>query len=188
MARNAPLSIEDFEDLAYFQLIRHKLADHLILPKVPAHFAEHQLDYAQAIIYEVTLPQQELAMELFYSWQEQEQDFLTIVHRYNTDPRQRLQGNYRRVVRRRDLDPELSAIVFAAAPATMLPPLETRQGFQLVYVAEIVPPELTPELEAEICELLFQKWLRRQVRQSKVGPIDLSQAAFAQNCAIMAPS
>jgi hypothetical protein len=156
------LSVEDFEDLAYTQLIRHKLADRLCTSKIAAHFAAHQLDYAQAVIYQMTIDQAPLAMELFYSLQAHEQDFLAIVHRYHPDTPSRLRGDYRRIVRRRDLEPEISAAVFAATSPTVLRPIATRDGHQLIYVAEILTPSLTPALETQIREELFQTWLRQQ--------------------------
>jgi parvulin-like peptidyl-prolyl isomerase len=156
------LSIEDFEDLAYTQLIRQKLADRLCTPQIPTYFADRQLDYAQAVIYAVTIATEALAMELFYSLQAQEQDFLAIVHRYVTDPQARLRGEYRRTVRRRDLEPEISTAVFAVQPPTVLRPQATRSGYQLLYVAAILPPELTTALEAQIREELFHQWLCRQ--------------------------
>jgi parvulin-like peptidyl-prolyl isomerase len=162
------LSIEDFEDLAYTQLIRKKLADRLCSPQIPAYFAERQLDYAQAVIYAVTIATEALAMELFYSLQAQEQDFLAIVHRYVTDPVARQRGEYRRTVRRRDLDPEISAAVFAVQPPTVLRPQATRSGYQLLYVAAILPPELTAPLEAQIRDELFYQWLCRQAADWEV--------------------
>ncbi|MBE9031056.1 peptidylprolyl isomerase [filamentous cyanobacterium LEGE 11480] len=163
------LSVEDFEDLAYTRLIREKLKVHLCAAKVPAYFAERQLDYAQAIIYEVTVESPELAMELFYSLQEHEQDFLGIVHRYTPEPMRRLSGDYRRIVRRHDLDPEISAAVFAATPPSSIKPIKTQSGYQIVYVAEIMPPELTSTLAAQIQEELFQKWLRRQTKRQDIS-------------------
>ncbi len=159
------LTIEDFEDLAYTQLLRQKVADHRCTPQIAAHFANHQLDYAQAVIYQVTIAEAPLAMELFYSLQAREQDFLAIVHRYLPEGRAPLRGDYRRVVRRQDLDPEISAIVFAATPPTVLRPIATREGHHLIYLAAIRPARLDPALEAQIRQELFQTWLRQQARE-----------------------
>jgi parvulin-like peptidyl-prolyl isomerase len=162
------LTIDDFEDLAYTQLLRHKVADHFCTPKIAAHFADHQLDYAQAVIYQVTIAEAPLAMELFYSLQAQEQDFLAIVHRYLPDTAPRMRGDYRRVVRRRDLDPDRSAAVFAATPPTVLRPIATRDGHQLIYVAHHQIARLDPDLESHIRQDLFQTWLRQQAREWEV--------------------
>jgi parvulin-like peptidyl-prolyl isomerase len=159
------LSIDDFEDLAYTQLLRQKVADHHCTAQIAAHFADHQLDYAQAVIYQVTIAEAPLAMELFYSLQAQEQDFLAIVHRYLPEGSAQLRGDYRRVVRRQELEPEISAIVFAAQPPTVLRPIATREGHHLIYVAAIRPARLDPDLEAQIRQELFQTWLRQQVRE-----------------------
>jgi parvulin-like peptidyl-prolyl isomerase len=169
------LTIEDFEDLAYNQLLRQKVADHLCTPKIPAYFADHQLDYAQAVIYQVTIAESPLAMELFYSLQAQEQDFLAIVHRYLPEGSGHLQGDYRRVVRRRDLDPEISPLVFAATPPVVLRPIATRDGHQLIYVAHHQPARLDTDLEARIRQDLFQTWLRQQARDWEVVSVFLDE-------------
>jgi len=45
------------------------------LPTKLNHFVEHQLDYAQIVMYEVVLDDEDLAMELFYALQEGEISF-----------------------------------------------------------------------------------------------------------------
>jgi hypothetical protein len=47
------LSLDDFEELIYNNVISGKLAHHLFADKVEPFFVEHQLDYAGVVMYEV---------------------------------------------------------------------------------------------------------------------------------------
>jgi hypothetical protein len=158
------LSIEDFEDIAYYTLVQQKLAQKVCASQVEAYFAAHQLDYAIAVIYEVKIEDHDLAMELFYALTEGDIDFLSIVHQY-LEPANRLRGQYRRIVRRRDLKPNFSAVIFAAQPPTVLKPIRVDRQSHLIYVTELIEPELTAEVRQQIMEQLFQEWLRQKSKQ-----------------------
>jgi hypothetical protein len=148
-------SIDDFENLAYITLIRSRLSEMMFSEQVITYFSDRQLEYTRSTIYEVVLSEHELAMELFYALQEREMDFLAILHQYSPTPTPRS-------VRRRDLPPELSAIVFASDPPTLLRPIRTPKASHLIYVAATVSAELTDELRSQIQEELFDRWLTEQ--------------------------
>jgi parvulin-like peptidyl-prolyl isomerase len=162
-------SIDDFENLAYITLIRSRLSEQLFADRVVTHFADRQLDYMRSTIYEIILPEHELAMELFYALQEQEMDFLAALHQYSPQPQARS-------VRRRDLLPELSGLVFAATPPTLLSPIRTPKASHLIYVAAIVPAELTDEMRSQIQAELFDQWL---VSQSELLEVTLPEDLVA---------
>jgi hypothetical protein len=159
------LSVEDFEDIAQ----AHCLADHLkqqvVEAEIAAYFYRHQLDYEEAILYQLSLPKPELAMELFYASQEGEVDFLALLHQYVSDRQIRRDGGYRRVVRRQDLSAELSSQVFAAAAPVLLRPMVVNQQVQLIFVVELLKPELDDALQAQIREVLFERWLQDQLER-----------------------
>ena len=60
------LDLDDFETIIYQDLLATKLAKHLFDDRVEAYFYEHQIDYQQAIVYEIVLDDFDLAMELFF--------------------------------------------------------------------------------------------------------------------------
>jgi hypothetical protein len=101
-------------------------------------------------------------MELFYASQEGEVDFLVLLHQYITDRSVRRNGGYRRVVRRQDLTADLAAQVFAAAAPVILKPIVVGDHVQLIFVVEILKPELDDTTQAEIRERLFDRWLRQR--------------------------
>ena len=148
-------TLEDFENLAYISLIRSRLSMTMFDQQVEVHFADRQLDYMRSMIYEVIVPDHELAMELFYALQEHETDFLAVFHQYSTIPNMQS-------VCRQDVSPELSAVIFTADFPSVQRPIRTAKGSHLIYVADIHPAVLTDELRANIREELFDGWLESE--------------------------
>jgi len=92
------LSVDEFEEVAHISVLSSKLAQHLFTDKVEPFFVEHQLDYAQVVMYEVVLDDQDLAMELFYAIAEGETSFPEVAHQYIQDTELRRSGGYRGIV------------------------------------------------------------------------------------------
>jgi parvulin-like peptidyl-prolyl isomerase len=161
------LSLDDFEELIYNNVISGKLAQHLFANKVEPFFVEHQLDYAGVVMYEVVLDDEDLAIELFYVIQEGEISFPEVAHQYIQDTELRRCGGYRGIVRRREMKPEISAAVFAAAPPQILKPVVTFKGVHLILVEDIILPQLDDKLRYQILSDLFAGWLKQQIEQFK---------------------
>jgi parvulin-like peptidyl-prolyl isomerase len=162
------LSLDDFEEVIYNNVISGKLAQHLFFDKVKPFFVEHQLDYAGVVMYEVVLDDEDLAIELFYGIQEGEMSFYEVAHQYIQDTELRRKGGYRGIVRRKELKAEISAAVFAATPPQVLKPIVTSSGVHLILVEEIIQPEFNNKLRYQILSDLFAGWLKQQIEQLKV--------------------
>ncbi len=162
------MSVEDFEEAAYINLISEKLVFNLLKDKVEPYFYENQLDYAGVVMYEVVLDDEDLAMELFYAIQEGETSFYDVAHQYIEDKELRRQGGYRGVLSRKDLKPEISAAVFATQPLQMIKPIMTSKGVHLIFVEEIIPAELDHKLRLQISSELFNEWLDKQIESVEV--------------------
>ena len=159
------LSLNEFEELVHTTVISSKLANHLFEDKVEPYFVEHQLDYAQVVLYEVTIEDEDLAMELCYSLQEGEINFHEVAHQYIQEPELRRKGGYRGPILRTDLKPEISAAVFATTPPHLLKPFITAKGAHLILVEELIQPELNESLRYQILSDLFLEWLKQQMEQ-----------------------
>lgn len=162
------LSLDDFEEMVYTNILSEKLAVHLFADKVEPFFVEHQLDYAGVVMYEVVLDDEDLAMELFYSLQEREISFPEVAYHYIQDTELRRAGGYRGIVRRKELKPEISAAVFAAKPPQILKPIVTSKGIHLIWVEELVQPQLNDKLCYQILSDLFGTWVKQQVEKVEV--------------------
>ncbi|WP_017314973.1 peptidylprolyl isomerase [Mastigocladopsis repens] len=163
------LSVDDFEELAYTNLLSNKLAMHLFADHIEPFFYEHELDYAGAVIYEVILDDEDLALEVFYALQECEISFQQIARQYIKEPALRRAGGYQGIRRHIDLKPEIAAAVFAANPPQILKPIMTPKGVHIILVEEIIQPQLDEQLRVKILGDLFAAWLKQQMAELEIS-------------------
>lgn len=163
------LTLEEFEGLVYANALTQKLAQHLFADKVESWFYEHQLDYVSAALYEVVLPEEDLAMELFCGLQEREISFREVARQFIDDKSLRRQGGYLGIVNRKNLKPEISAAVFEATPPEILKPIKTNKGTHLILVEEIIRPKLNEEIRANILSSLFANWLQEKIKALEIN-------------------
>jgi parvulin-like peptidyl-prolyl isomerase len=159
------LGVEDFEAMIHLSVLQSKVAKHLFADQVDAYFAAHQLDYMTVAIYEVVLEDEDVALELFYSLKEGETTFFEVAQQYVQDTELRRRGAYRGILKRADLNAEVSSAVFASAPPQLLKPILAANGIYLVYVDEILQPELSKELRSEIIFALFFEWAKQEIKK-----------------------
>ncbi|BAY29949.1 hypothetical protein NIES2107_17930 [Nostoc carneum NIES-2107] len=157
------LSVKDFEELVYNSLIAKKLANHLFSAQVEKFFYDNRLDYDAAVTYEVIFEDRGLALELFYALEEEEVTFPEIARLYIADPELRRTYGYQGVRYRKDFRPEIAAAVFASYPPGILKPITTQKGVYLVWLEEIIQPELNENLREQIINRLFSVWLKKQI-------------------------
>jgi parvulin-like peptidyl-prolyl isomerase len=161
------VSLDDFENTIQYNLTYLKLGNAIVEDKVEAYFAERQLDYMAAVIYEIVLEDEDEAMELFYAIQGEETSFHEVARQSIQDLELRRKGGYRGILYRKDLKPEISAAVFAANPPQILKPIITAKGVHLIWVEEIVNPQLDAQLSYQIGTDLFNQWLKQKMEEIK---------------------
>nr|AVH79566.1 PpiC-type peptidyl-prolyl cis-transl isomerase [Nostoc sp. PCC 9448] len=162
------LSLDDFEEIIYTNVISSKLATHLFADKVEPYFFANQLDYTGVIMYEVVLEDEDLALELFYAIKEGETSFYNVANQYIKDTELRRKCGYLGLVHRRDLKPEISAAVFANTPPQLLKPVVTSQGAHLILVEEIIQPTLNNRLQMQIMADLFAEYIKQNIEGIEV--------------------
>ncbi len=165
---NYGLSVDDFEELIYINLLGNKIIDHLFADKIEPYFFAHKLDYSSVFMYELVLEDEDLALELFYSIKEGELSFFDVAHQHIKEIELRRKCGYLGKVNRQQLKPEISAKVFAANPPQVLKPIITAKGVHLILVEEIIHPELDLNLRRQITTDLFDNWLKEQIAQIEV--------------------
>jgi parvulin-like peptidyl-prolyl isomerase len=158
------LTLDDFEEIIAQTVLSSKLAQHLFAKQVEVIFAERQVDYMQAVLYEVILDDEDLALELYYAIKEGELSFYEMAKEYCTDRELGRKGGYLGLVDRLDLQAEVRAVVFASVPPQLLKPILSKKGTHLIQLEEIVQPQLTPILYQQILSELFLEWLNHQVK------------------------
>jgi hypothetical protein len=139
--------------------------------KISHYFGEHQRDYVRVVLHEVILEDADLALELFYAFQEGEIEFADIARQYSSDPICQQSGGYRGLLRCRDLPPEIVSRFCAAKPPELLRPIaigsNASSKMHLVYLESVMQVEYDDALRAEILSDLFAGWLAERVVQLK---------------------
>ncbi|PSB00816.1 peptidylprolyl isomerase [Merismopedia glauca CCAP 1448/3] len=157
------ISLDEFEEMINYNLVVLKLGSVMFKDKIEAYFAGQQLDYLGAAIYEVILEDEDEAMELFYQIQAEETSFHEIAVQHIQDVELRRKGGYRGILYRKDLKPEVSAAIFAANPPQIIKPITTSLGVHLIWVEEIIKPQLDNRLTSQIGLDLFSQWLKQKM-------------------------
>lgn len=163
------LSIKNFEELVYHSLISRKLANHLFGPQVEKFFYDNRLNYEAAVTYEVTFEDRDLALELFYALEEGEITFPEIARMCIEEPELRRTYGYQGVRYRKDFRPEIAAAVFASSSPGILKPITALKAVHLIWLEELIQPELDQTMREQIISELFHVWLKKKVRHLDIA-------------------
>ena len=154
---------EEWEAGIRDRLLAEKLRQELFGGEVERYFVQNRLDFEQIVLYQIIVPYEQLANELFYQIEESEISFFEAAHLYDIDADRRQYCGCEGKLYRWSLKPEIAAVVFAATPGQVIHPIQTEQGFHLLQVEEFIPAQLTPETRQEILQRLFQDWLNSEL-------------------------
>ncbi len=157
------VSAEDWEAGIRDRLLSEKLAQALFSKEVERFFAENRSDFDQVLLYRIVVPYMQLAQEIAYQIQEAEISFYEAAHLYDVDDTRRYQCGYEGKLYRWNLKPDISAIIFSAAPEQVIGPLLIDQAGHLFWIEELIPAELTPERHREILDRMFHEWLTTEL-------------------------
>jgi parvulin-like peptidyl-prolyl isomerase len=154
---------EDWERGIQNHILLRRLSEALFQKEVDKYFAEHQLNFEQIVLYQITVPYEALALELFYQIEEEEINFFTAAHFYDIDEVRQRQCGYVGNVYRWNLQPEISAVVFGAEIGKVTDPIPSEDGFTLFLVEKFIQAELTPEHRQTIIDKLLNEWFDREL-------------------------
>jgi len=139
------------------RLLAQKLAEYLFSKEAEKFFAQNRLDFDQILLYQIIVPYEKLAQELFYQVEEKEISFYEAAHLYDIDEKRRHQCGCEGKLYCWNLKPDIAAVVFSAQLGTVIGPVKTAQGHHLLVVEEFIPAELTSERHQEIIDRMFKQ-------------------------------
>jgi putative peptide maturation system protein len=146
------------------QALRAKLRDQVTEGAVETYFERHASDFDMAYIARVKVAEAQAAQRLCEQLRNGVADFFeTAQHQFLTD-REMPRGQLFALVRRSQLSPPQAAAIFSAAPGTVVGPLRSGEGYDIVRVLDIERARLDPPMREAVKERLFEEWLaaRRQ--------------------------
>lgn len=145
------------------RLLAERLAHNLFEPEIEAYFVEHRLEFEQVTLYQIIVPYDTLAQELFYRIEENEISFYEAAHLYDVDSARRLTCGYEGQYHRWALSPQVAAAVFSRNPGELIGPVKLDQGYALFFVEARSPAELTADVRKLILDRRFNAWLEREL-------------------------
>lgn len=145
------------------QLLRQKLAEALFAQDVEAFFNQNKLNFDQVLLYQIIVPYEKLASEIFYQIEEEEMSFYQAAHLFDINEKRRLKCGYEGQIYRYHLKPELSSAIFSAKPGEVIPPVKTEQGYHILMIESFIKAQLTPDVYEEILNNMFNEWLASEL-------------------------
>jgi parvulin-like peptidyl-prolyl isomerase len=83
------ISSQDWEAGICNRLLEKKLAENIFAKEVAKFFAQNKLQFNQVLLYQIIVPYEKLAQELFYQIEEGEISFYQAAHLYDIDESRR---------------------------------------------------------------------------------------------------
>jgi parvulin-like peptidyl-prolyl isomerase len=156
---NELITAEDWEEGIYDRLLTQKLKESLFEGEVERFFAQNRLDFDRVLLYQIIVPYEQIAQEVFYQIEEREISFYEAAHLYDINENRRHRCGFEGVLYRWSLKPEVAAVVFGANAGEVVRPVQTEQGFHLFMVEEFLSTQLTSEVRQEILSKMFKEWI-----------------------------
>jgi parvulin-like peptidyl-prolyl isomerase len=150
---------DDWERGITEKLLRQKLAEALFAQEVEKIFNQNKLNFDQVLLYQIIVPYEKLALEIFYQIEEEEMSFYQAAHLYDIDEKRRFKCGYEDKLYRWDITPEIASVIFSAKVKEVIPPIKTDQQYHIIMVEEFIPAQLTPEIYQELMNNMFNEWL-----------------------------
>ena len=159
------LSTDDWETAIEKDLLAQKLARELFAREAELYFNQNRLRFDKFLLYQLIVPYKKLAQELLYRIEEEEISFYQAVHLYDIDEQRRNRCGYEGEVHRQDYPADMAAAIFRTPipVGELTGPIKSAAGYHLFQIESYLPAELTPEINREIIDRLFQQWLRNEL-------------------------
>lgn len=157
-------TLSDIESRIQEKLLAQKLARRLFWDQIQRQFAQNRSDFEQILFYQIVVPYESLAREIFYQIEEEEISFFEAAHIYDIDETRRLHCGYAGKQLRWQLSAEIATMLQSAQVGEVVGPVCIAENIYAIFlIDEVTVPELTPEVADKLLHQMFQEWLSNQM-------------------------
>ena len=158
------LTIEDLEQFCHSTLLVEALKDHLADDtNIETYYFNNRSEFHLARISTITVKDKNMANEIKMQVIEDNEDFHRLARIYSSDKTTKYAGGYAGLVSRNDFPPKISAKIFNAQINDLIGPYSEDKGYRLIFVEELIKPELDDHVKELIREKIFEEWASRFV-------------------------
>jgi parvulin-like peptidyl-prolyl isomerase len=158
---------EEWEEGIRDRLLADCLSKHLFSHDIERFFAENRANYETVVLYQLVVPYEQLAMELFYQIEESEISFYEAAHLYDIDVERRQKCGFEGILARWQIEPSLSPVIFGAQTKQVTQPIQRDDGYHLIWVEEFLEAILTETISKEIMDNFFQDWVLSELNHAR---------------------
>lgn len=144
--------------------------------KVETIFLTNKQQFDQVVYSLVRTDSPEIAQELFFRLQENEQSFSAIAAEYSQGPEAQT-GGLIGPVEVTKLHPKLAQTLMSSEPGQIRPPQRVDQWIVILKLERMLPATLDEQLRARLIEQQFQEWLRLQMEDVKLETVQTENTA-----------
>jgi hypothetical protein len=148
------------------KLLAQKLAQHFFRDEIQERFSTNRKSFEQILLYEIVVPYEALAREIFYQVEEDEINFFEAAHVYNIDETRRLECGFLGKQLRSRLSPEIATHIIHAQVGEIVGPIRLgADRFTLLLLDDVIAPALTPDVLDTLMMEKFQEWLSEKLSE-----------------------
>ena len=166
------VSVADIQTACEQIVLRRMLRDTISDEDIKSWFAEHRPSFERAEIYRIIVEDRDQAQELYSLVTEEDESFSLLAIEHSTDADTAKMGGYVGEVARADVAGEREALIFAASPGDVVPPMKTDLGWEIVLVHYRQSRQLD-DVATEIRDTLFN-----QMITDAVARVDLERGSL----------
>ncbi len=158
------LSQQQLEDLATRRLKVEKFKRATWEPELQSYFCQRRKQLARAIYSLIRTKDRQLAQELYFRLQEDEQSFAELARTYSEGP-EAATGGLMGPVEIGTLHPILAQLLYTSQVGVIRPPIPLEEWQVLVRLEKFIPAEFNEFVRQRLLQEKFEAWFQQQLKQ-----------------------
>ena len=160
--------MDQWNDTVRQDILRKKLKEKIVIDtEITAFFEEHQNEFKTAYLSRIVCTDCAKAQQVKEQIASHGEDFSIAARRVSIEKNTRMAGGYLGCIKYGTLPKTIDQAVFSGQPGQMLGPFE-QSGYGVLYkIEEIITPVLDDTLKKNISDLLFARWLQREMLNAR---------------------
>lgn len=160
--------MDQWNDAVRQEILRKKLKEKIVSDaEITAFFEEHQNEFKTAYLLRIVCTDSAEAERAKEQIVNQGEDFSIMARRLSIEKNTRMAGGYLGCIKYGTLPKPIDQAVFSGQPGQVLGPFEQSGYWALYKVEEISTPVLDDALKKSVSDLLFARWLQREVLNAR---------------------
>jgi putative peptide maturation system protein len=145
---------------------REKLKQQIVAGREEAYFRDHRANFDQVRVARLYVPSRDEALRLYGKLRGNPSQLLSAAQARFVEKGEA--GSLFATLERKELDAEQAALVFGTQAGQLTEPVPSGDGYELLWVMQVIPAQLDESTRQKITSLLFEAWLEEKRRSARV--------------------